>query len=466
MLPVIAIVGRPNVGKSTLFNRLTATRDALVADVPGLTRDRKYGFARTGSRPCLVVDTGGLSGISDGIDGLMARQTQRALDESDCVFFLVDARAGASPQDETIAAELRRRGARVFVVVNKAEGIDPDIAAAEFHAFGLGDPWPVSAAHGDGVSRLLDAALEALPEPVEETEQEAGAERIRVAIVGRPNVGKSTLVNRLLGEDRLLTFDEPGTTRDSVHVPFERDGRRYILIDTAGLRRRARVAEAVEKFSIIKALQAVDDAHVAIVVVDARDGVADQDAHLSGLCLERGRATLVAVNKWDGLSPEQRDSVRRQLDLKLGFMDFAPLHFISALHGTAVGDLMPSVDASYAAAVRTLPTPELSRILEQAVTEHAPPMVRGRRIRLRYAHQGGRNPPIIVVHGSQAERLPAAYRRFLVNRFREAFRLTGTPVRIELKSGANPFAGRRNKLTPRQERKRKRLKRHAKRDKT
>ncbi|MBA3564639.1 MAG: ribosome biogenesis GTPase Der [Gammaproteobacteria bacterium] len=465
MLPVIAIVGRPNVGKSTLFNRLTATRDALVADTPGLTRDRQYGFARSGSRPSLVVDTGGLSGIASGLDGLMARQTQRALDEADLVFFLVDAREGLSPQDDAIAGELRRRGTPVFVVVNKAEGLDPDIAGAEFHALGLGDPWAISAAHGDRVGALLDAALETLPEPAA-NDVETAAKGIRVAVVGRPNVGKSTLINRLLGEERLVTFDQPGTTRDSVQVPFERDGRQYVLIDTAGLRRRGRIIEAVEKFSVIKTLQAVEGAHVAIAVVDARDGVTDQDASLMGLCLERGRAAVVAVNKWDGLSPEQRDTVRRQLDLKLGFMDFAPLHFISALHGTAVGDLMQSVDASYGAAMRTLPTPELSRVLEQAVAEHAPPMVHGRRIRLRYAHQGGRNPPVIVVHGTQAERLPASYRRFLVNRFRAAFRLAGTPVRIELRSGANPFAGRRNKLTPRQERKRKRLKRHVKRGKT
>ncbi|HUO81727.1 MAG TPA: ribosome biogenesis GTPase Der [Gammaproteobacteria bacterium] len=462
MLPVIAIVGRPNVGKSTLFNRLTASRDALVADVPGLTRDRQYGFARSGARSSLVVDTGGLTGRPDGLDGLMARQTQRALDEADAIVFLVDARDGLSPLDETIAGELRRRRKPVYVTVNKAEGIDPDLAAAEFHALGLGDPWAISAAHGERVGALLEAILEALPEEGDGVE-DAAAGGVRVAVVGRPNVGKSTLINRLLGEERLVTFDEPGTTRDSVEVPFERDGRRYVLIDTAGLRRRGRVVGVVEKFSVIKTLQAVDDAHVVIAMLDAREGVTEQDAHLLGLCVERGRAAVVAVNKWDGLTIEQRDTVRRQLDIKLGFMAFAPLHFISALHGTGVGELVRSVDASYAAAVRALPTPELNRVLEQAVAEHAPPMLRGRRIRLRYAHQGGRNPPLIVVHGTQAERLPAAYRRYLVNRFRAAFDLAGTPLRIELKSGANPFAGRRNKLTPRQERKRKRLKRHVKR---
>jgi GTP-binding protein len=462
MLPVIAIVGRPNVGKSTLFNRLTASRDALVADVPGLTRDRQYGFARSGARASLVVDTGGLTGQADGLDGLMARQTQRALDEADAIIFLVDARDGLSPLDETVAVELRRRHKPVYVAVNKAEGIDPDLAAAEFHALGLGDPWAISAAHGERVGALLEAILDDLPGQDVAVEDAAG-EGVRIAVVGRPNVGKSTLINRLLGEERLVTFDQPGTTRDSVEVPFERDGRRYVLIDTAGLRRRGRVVGVVEKFSVIKTLQAVDDAHVVIALLDAREGVTEQDAHLLGLCVERGRAAVVAVNKWDGLAIEQRDTVRRQLDLKLGFMAFAPLHFISALHGTGVGELLRSVDASYAAAVRALPTPELNRVLEQAVAEHAPPMLRGRRIRLRYAHQGGRNPPLIVVHGTQAEGLPAAYRRYLINRFRAAFDLAGTPLRIELKSGANPFAGRRNKLTPRQERKRKRLKRHVKR---
>jgi GTP-binding protein len=460
MLPVVALVGRPNVGKSTLFNFLTRTRDALVADLPGLTRDRQYGFGRVGPAPYIVVDTGGLSGAKDDLDGLMARQTLRALDEADAVLFMVDAREGLTAADEQVATMLRRRGRPVRLVVNKAEGQDAAIVGADFHRLGLGEPAVISSAHGDNVRALMEAVLE--PFPVDEEAGETAEQGVRVAVIGRPNVGKSTLINRMIGEDRLVAYDLPGTTRDAVEVPFVRDGRRYLLVDTAGVRRRSRVSEAVEKFSVIKTLGAIDAASVVIAVLDAREGVTDQDASLLGLAAERGRAMVIAVNKWDGLPPDQRDAVRRQLELKLPFLDYAPVQYISALHGTGVGDLFALVDASHEAAHRDLPTPELTRVLQDAVMAHQPPISRGRRIKLRYAHQGGRNPPVIVVHGTQAELLPDSYRRYLANVYRKVFRLQGTPVRIELRSGDNPYAGRRNPLTPRQQRKRERLMRHVK----
>ncbi len=459
MLPVIAIVGRPNVGKSTLFNLLTRSRDAIVADLPGLTRDRRYGFGRVGPVPYIVVDTGGLAGETQGLDGLMAQQTLLALDESDAVFFMVDARDGMTAGDEEIAGLLRRRGVEIRLIVNKAEGLDTAMAASEFFGLGLGDPAVISASHGDNVSALMDDFLAAYPEAEAETPEER---TLRVAVIGRPNVGKSTLINRMIGEERLVAFDMPGTTRDSISVPFERDGKHYELIDTAGIRRRRSVSEAVEKFSIIKALQAIDQANVVIPVLDAREGISDQDATLLGLAAERGRAMVIAVNKWDGISQDQRDSVRRQIDLKLPFVEFARMHFISALHGTGVGELLGLIESARAAAFRDMPTPSLTTVLEEAVVVHPPPLVRGRRIRLRYAHQGGKNPPVIVVHGNQTDRLPGTYRRYLVNTFRKAFDLYGTPVRVELRSGKNPYEGKRNKLTPRQERKRKRLRTFAK----
>jgi len=461
VLPVVALVGRPNVGKSTLFNVLTGTRDALVADQPGLTRDRKYGYGRIGPVPCILIDTGGLIEQARGVEELMARQTLRAVDEADRIFFVVDAREGCTPRDRFVAQLLRRTGKPIHLVVNKAEGLDPLSAAADFHELGLGEPIAVSAAHGAGVTGLMERAfidVEAAPEPIPDAEQ-----GIRVAVIGRPNVGKSTLINRLLGEERVVTYDEPGTTRDTVFVPFERDGRRYTLIDTAGVRRRARVSQAIEKFSVIKALQAIESAHVVIGVLDAHDTVAEQDATLLGMVADRGRALVIAVNKWDGIPPDKREEIRTSLDLRLPFLEFATIHFISALHGTAVGDLMRSVEQAYEAACRELPTPALTRVLEAAVAQHPPPLVHGRRIRLRYAHQGGRNPPVIVVHGNQTRHVPEAYRRYLVNTFRQAFRLEGTPVRVEFRSDENPFAGRRNPLTPRQRRKRERLKRYSRR---
>jgi GTP-binding protein len=445
MLPVIALIGRPNVGKSTLFNFLTRSRDALVADVPGLTRDRKYGFGKVGPRPYVVVDTGGLDGDREGVKGPMARQTLKAVEESDAALFMVDGRAGLTDADQAVAEQLRRMGKKLYLVVNKTEGMRTEIVTAEFHAMGLGQPLAIASSHGDGVAALMHTVLDPLP-PDTDTDTDAGL-RIHVAVIGRPNVGKSTLINRLLGEERLVTFDQPGTTRDSIFVPFERDDRLYTLIDTAGVRRRARVENMIEKFSIVKTLQAIEKAHVVIAVLDASEGITEQDATLLGLALESGRALVLAVNKWDGLDGDQRAHVRRTLDLKLPFLDFARLHFISALHGSGVGDVMVSVNKAYRAAMREMGTSELTRVMEAAVMQHQPPMVAGRRIRLRYAHQGGKNPPVIVVHGNQTERVPDDYRRYLAGVFREAFELQGTPVRVEMRTGGNPYDKDRKKTT-------------------
>ena len=466
MLPVIALIGRPNVGKSTLFNRLTRSRDALVADYPGLTRDRQYGFGRLGPIPYLVVDTGGVAGGEVGIHELMVDQTVRALEEADAAIVMVDGREGRTAADENVAELARKNAKKTWLVANKAEGLDSAIAAAEFHALGVGEPLAISAAHGDRVNALMEAVLEDFDtddfrEELPSYDNDEFA--LRIAVVGRPNVGKSTLINRLIGEDRLVVYDQPGTTRDSVSVPFEQNDRKYELIDTAGIRRKAKVHEVIEKFSIIKALQAIESAHVVIAVLDAQEGITEQDVSLLGLVLERGRALVVVTNKWDGLGASQRKHVRDELDRRLPFLDFAERITISALHGTAVGDLLPAVERAYRAATRDLSTPELTRELESAVTEHQPPLVRGRRIRLRYAHQGGRNPPVIVIHGNQTERVPEAYRRYLINRYRKAFKLKGTPVRLNFKSGKNPYKGKRNKLTPRQESKRKRLMKRVKR---
>jgi len=465
MIPVIALVGRPNVGKSTLFNRLTRTQDALVAAVPGLTRDRKYGEGRIGDRPFIVVDTGGLAAGDRELDGLMERQAWQAIGEADLVFFLVDARDGLTGTDEDIAANLRRRGKPLTLVVNKTDGLDENTVLGDFYRLGLGEPQPVSATHGRGVERLLRTALAMLPLPADSGipgEEPADEQSVRVAIVGRPNAGKSTLVNRILGEERVLASDQPGTTRDSIFIPFERDGVAYTLIDTAGVRRRARVTEAIEKFSIIKTLQSIDAAQVVILVLDARAGIGEQDATLAGYIAEKGRALVLAVNKWDGLEPHERRMVKDQLDRKLPFLGFASVRFISALHGTGVGELFPLVRRAYASAMRELSTPQLTEILEGAVTAHQPPLVRGRRIKLRYAHQGGRNPPLIVIHGNQTESVPETYRRYLENAFRAALKLSGTPVRIEFRSGGNPYQGRRNTLSPRQVSRRRRLMRHVK----
>jgi len=458
MLPVIALIGRPNVGKSTLFNRLTRSRDALVADYPGLTRDRKYGFGKLGPIPYLVIDTGGVAGGEEGIEEAMVDQTIRALQEADIAVIMVDGRSGLTAADEHVAELARKHAKKTWLAVNKAEGLDEAMANSEFHALGLGVPIAVSAAHGDRVAAMMEDILSSFGPPEAEQEDEDDEDReLRIAVVGRPNVGKSTLINRLLGEDRLVVFDQPGTTRDSVAVPFERNDRKYVLIDTAGIRRKARVHETIEKFSIVKALQAIEQAEVVISVLDAQEGVTEQDVSLLGLVMERGRALVVVTNKWDGLSSDHRKKVRDDLERRLPFLDFAERITISALHGTAVGDLLPAVERAYQAAMRDMSTTELTNELEAALIAHPTPLVRGRRVKLRYAHQGGRNPPVIVIHGNQTERLPESYRRYLINRFRKAFKLKGTPVRLAFRTGKNPFEGRRNTLTPRQERKRKRL---------
>jgi GTP-binding protein len=443
MKPVIALVGRPNVGKSTLFNRLTRSRDALVADLPGLTRDRHYGEGRIGERPFLVIDTGGFEPVAkDGIMHEMAKQTKQAVAEADVVVFIVDGRQGLTPHDKTITDFLRRAGRPVMLVINKSEGMKYTSVTAEFYELGLGDPYVISAAHGDGVMDLVDEALD-IALARQTVQEEAVDEQdwgIRIAIVGRPNVGKSTLVNTLLGEDRVIAFDMPGTTRDSIEIPFERDGRRYSLIDTAGIRKRGKVFEAIEKFSVVKTLQSISEANVVILLLDAQQDISEQDAHIAGFILESGRALVVAVNKWDGLTSDRRDEIKMDLDRKLSFLSFAKFHFISALKSTGVAQMMKSVDAAYAAATANLPTPKLTRALMEAV-EHQQPRRKGAiRPKLRYAHQGGQNPPVIVIHGNALEAIDANYKRYLEKHFRETFSLVGTPLRIELRSGRNPFA--------------------------
>jgi GTP-binding protein len=462
MIPVIALVGRPNVGKSTLFNRLTRSRDALVAAVPGLTRDRKYGDGKVGERPFIVIDTGGLTGATDDLEGLMAQQSWQAVEEADLVFFMVDGRDGLTPGDELIAAALRRTGKSQLLVVNKTDGVDADTVMADFFALGMGEPHPIAATHGRGVNALIAAAMAQLPAAPEALVATVDDDRVRVAVVGRPNAGKSTLINRMLGEERVLAFDMPGTTRDSIFIPFERDATAYTLIDTAGVRRRARVSEVIEKFSVIKTLQAIDAAHVVLLLLDAQQEISDQDASLAGYIAEKGRALIIVVNKWDGLDDYERSNIVDQLERRLPFLYYATTCFISALHGSGVGELFPHIENAYASAMRELPTPALTTMLEKIVQEHQPPMVRGRRIKLRYAHQGGRNPPLIVIHGNQTERVPATYKRYLENAFRAAMKLSGTPIRIEFKTGANPYKDRRNKLTGRQVKRKTRLMRHVK----
>ncbi len=464
MLPVIALVGRPNVGKSTLFNKLTRSRDALVADLPGLTRDRKYGEGRMGERDYIVVDTGGISGDETGIDTVMAAQSLQAIDEADIVLFLVDARAGLNPADEMIADHLRRREKKVYLVVNKTDGLDEDVARSDFFTMGLGDPLCIAAAHGRGVRQLIDMTLDeaGVPLPDPDAEEEEDDDNIRIAIVGRPNVGKSTLVNRMLGEERVVVFDHAGTTRDSIYIPYERDEQQYTLIDTAGVRRRRQVTEAVEKFSVIKTLQAINDANVVVAVIDARDGVTEQDLHMLGFVIDSGRALVVALNKWDGMSPDERDKVKSQVDRRLEFASFARFHFISAKHGTGVGDLYRSVNEAYKFAFKKWSTNALTKLLEDVVADHQPPSVKNRRIKLRYAHQGGSNPPIIVVHGNQTDSLPGSYKRYLENRFLKFLKVRGTPLRFEFRTGDNPFAGKVNRLTPRQLAKKERSRQHIK----
>jgi GTP-binding protein len=439
MLPIVVIVGRPNVGKSTLFNRLTRSRDAIVADVPGLTRDRHYGRGRIGAKPHLVVDTGGFEPVAtDGIYHQMARQTRQAVDEADVILFIVDARAGLTAQDRVIATELRKSGRRIRVVVNKAEGMRPEDAAAEFHALGLGDPLTISASHGENVSDLIDFALADFPEAAEAREEES--KQPRIAVVGRPNVGKSTLVNALIGEERVIVFDQPGTTRDSIYMDFEWQGRPYTLIDTAGVRKRGRIAETAEKFSVVKTMQAIADANVVVLVLDATQEISEQDAHIAGFIVEAGRALVLAVNKWEAVDASGRERAKGVVERKLNFLSFARLHFISALAGQGIGGLMKSVDGAYAAAMAKLPTPKLTRALQAAVMQQQPPRAGYGRPKLRYAHQGGSNPPRIIIHGSALDHIPDSYRRYLERFFREAFKLQGTPLKVELRTGRNPYA--------------------------
>ncbi|AAP96034.1 ribosome biogenesis GTPase Der [[Haemophilus] ducreyi] len=499
MTPVVALVGRPNVGKSTLFNRLTRTRDALVADFPGLTRDRKYGHANIAGHDFIVIDTGGIDGTEEGIEEKMAEQSLLAIEEADVVLFLVDARAGLLPADIGIAQYLRQREKTTVVVANKTDGIDADSHCGEFYQLGLGEVAKIAAAQGRGVTQLIEQVLSPLAtalnsEQADENEENLATEtnefdewnqdfdfnneedtalldealdeensesiadkNIKIAIIGRPNVGKSTLTNRILGEERVVVYDMPGTTRDSIYIPMERDGQEYTIIDTAGVRKRGKINLAVEKFSVIKTLQAIQDANVVLLTIDAREGISDQDLSLLGFILNAGRSLVIVVNKWDGLSYDIKEQVKSELDRRLDFIDFARVHFISALHGSGVGNLFDSVKEAYACATQKTSTSMLTRILHMAADEHQPPLVNGRRVKLKYAHPGGYNPPIIVIHGNQVEKLSDAYKRYLSNYFRKSLKIIGSPIRIQFQEGNNPFAGKKNKLTPNQLRKRKRL---------
>jgi GTP-binding protein len=480
MLPVVALVGRPNVGKSTLFNRLTRSRDALVADYPGLTRDRQYGQAEVEEHPFIVIDTGGINGDEQGIDIKMAEQSLMAVEEADAVLFLVDAREGLTAADHGIAEYLRKQNKKVFLVANKIDGIDGDSAVAEFYALGLGEQvHQIAAAHGRGVTQLLTLALtphievlanpkhneslaldefseeislseDALSKQLEDESQEN--DKIKLAIIGRPNVGKSTLTNRILGEERVVVYDMPGTTRDSVYIPMERNGREYTLIDTAGIRRRKNVTDVVEKYSVIKTLRAIEDANVCLLIIDAQEGISDQDLSLLGFILEAGRSLVLAVNKWDGLEDHEKDRIKTELDRRLGFIDFARVHFISALHGTGVGHLYESVEEAFVSATKRISTAMVTKILDMAVFDHQPPLYQGRRIKLKYAHAGGYNPPIIIVHGNSAKKLPMSYKRYLMNYYRKSLKMMGTPIRIQFKDTLNPFAGKK-KLTYTQQKK-------------
>jgi GTP-binding protein len=458
VLPVVAIVGRPNVGKSTLFNALTRTRDALVADVPGVTRDRQYGISRVGNRPCLLVDTGGLVSQAEGIDYLTARQVHQAIEEAHLVLFVVSARDGLTGEDEEIAALLRKASKQVLLIANKVDGMDEATAAVEFTRLGMGDACPVTAAHQRGLDAMMKAVDRCLPEPVTEETVEEDPERIRLAIVGRPNVGKSTLVNRLLGEERVLAFDQPGTTRDTISTELERDGQKYLLVDTAGVRRRSKISDAVERFSTIKALQAIESAHVVVLMLDAREGLTDQDTTLLGHALTQGRALVIALNKWDGLDADHRKSVRSELDRKLAYVDWAQRVTLSALHGSGLQELLDAVQRAWRSASAEFSTPELTRVLRAAFDAHQPPMRQGRTAKLRYAHAGGKFPPRIVIHGSRTDTVPDAYRRYLANRFIQHFKLKGTPLFIDFRDSENPYKDRKNVLTERQLQKRRRLK--------
>ena len=459
MIPVIALVGRPNVGKSTLFNRLTRSQDALVADFPGLTRDRQYGDAVFENKPFIVVDTGGI-GVDDlAVDALMSKQSQFALDEADSVFFLVDGRAGLSSVDQSIAVRLRKISKPIYLIVNKIDGLDEELVSADFQSLGFAAVYGISASHGRGLQPLLrevTANFESMQEP------ELQNDAIKIAFAGRPNVGKSTLINRILGEERVVVYDMPGTTRDSISIPFERDEQKYVLIDTAGVRRRSRVDEKIEKFSVIKTLQSIKESHVCLMLLDAKDSLTDQDLHLLGFIIESGKALVILINKWDGLDEDHKERVRHELTRRLHFAQFAKIRFISALHGSGVGGIFNDILEAYASATQVITTPLVTRLLQDLVTQHTPPLVNGRRIKLRYAHTGGHNPPIIVIHGNQLDSLPDSYKRYLAKAFTEHLGLVGTPLKLEFKSSINPYKDRKNKLSTRQIKRKRRLMKHVK----
>lgn len=456
MVPVIALVGRPNVGKSTLFNKLTKSKDALVADFSGLTRDRQYGDALFENKPFIVIDTGGI-GVDDlSVDALMSRQSKVAIEEADIVFFLVEARSGLTPVDEDIASKLRKEGKKVVVVINKIDGLDESQACAEFQSLGFDKVFAISATHNRGLSNLLEKITEEFPERVEiDTDLLDG--NINLAFIGRPNVGKSTLINRMLGQERVVVYDMPGTTRDSIAIPFTRDDQNYTLIDTAGIRRRGKVNLAIEKFSIVKTLQSIKDTNVCLLLIDAQEGLTEQDMHLLGYIIEAGKGVVIVVNKWDGLDEEHKEAVKSTLGRRLKFINYAKVRYISALHGTGVGNLFADVLNAYKSANKKLSTPKLTKLLMQFVEDHQPPLVKGRRVKLRYAHTGGHNPPIIVIHGNQVQSLPDSYKKYLANSFSDKLEMVGTPLKIEFKSGDNPYKDKKNKLTPRQIHKKRRL---------
>lgn len=459
MIPVIALVGRPNVGKSTLFNRLTRTQDALVADFPGLTRDRQYGDAVFDKKPFIVVDTGGI-GVDDiAVDALMSKQSELALSEADMVFFLVDARAGVTGIDQNVAINLRKINKPIYLVVNKVDGADEEIACADFQSLGFSKTYGISASHGRGLQSLLRDVTANFAPAIEPSIDDNA---IKIAFAGRPNVGKSTLINRILGEERVVVYDMPGTTRDSISIPFIRDDQEYILIDTAGVRRRARINEKIEKFSVIKTLQSIKESNVCLMLLDAREGLTDQDMHLLGFIIESGKALVIAVNKWDGLTEEQKEDIRKELERRLQFTQFAKIRFISALHGSGVGLLFKDILQAYKSATQKLSTPQLTRLLEDLITKHAPPLVNGRRIKMRYAHAGGHNPPLIIIHGNQLGSLPDSYKRYLVKGFTEHLGLIGTPLKVEFKGSENPYKNKKNKLSQRQVNRKRRLMKHVK----
>ena len=442
MIPVIAIIGRPNVGKSTLFNCLTKTRDAIVADVPGVTRDRQYGQGRVGEKPFVVIDTGGIE-EEQGIVSLMTAHAKIAIQEADVILFLVDGQSGLTVSDETIAKELRKVEKPVWLVINKTDGMNPDIAKSDFYRLGFKEPIAIAASHGRGITALIEIVLKNVESSAQNI-QEPEEPGIKFALIGKPNVGKSTLANRILGEERVLVFDKPGTTRDSIFVPFERQGQKYTLIDTAGIRRRSRIEEAVEKFSVVKSMQAIEAADVIVFIIDAVENIAEQDLRLIGHVLQAGRGLVIAINKWDGMAKDQKEAVKRELSRRLTFTDFARQHFISALHGTGVGDLFKSINEAYRSVTCSLKTNTLTEILLAATEAHQPPLVNGRRIKLRYAHQGGRHPPRIVIHGTQTKAVPESYQRYLINTFRKKIKLMGAPIVLIFKTSKNPFEGRKN----------------------